>query len=211
MTQDLTNIEELRYPIGQFEWGKDYTEEEIQQLIETIEKFPARLKMLLLGFAENDLEMPYRDGGWNVRQIVHHVADSHINAYTRFKLALTEEKPTIKPYNEKSWAELIDSRTMPVSVSLNLLAAIHERWTTILKAMKEEHFRRELFHPQHLKMHSLVEMLAMYAWHSNHHYEHIQLVKKALPAVSKPPRKKAEPKKAAAKSVKTSRAAGKKK
>ena len=201
MTQEtaMYDIEQRRYPIGPFEWGKEYSEEDIQNMITAIEKFPARLKMLLLGMKDEHLDTRYREEGWTVRQVVHHIADSHMQAYIRFKLALTEDKPTIKPYNEKAWAEMIDSKTLPISVSLGILTGIHERWTTILRSMDSESFHRTFFHPEHMKMHSLYEILAMYAWHGNHHYEHINLVKKEMPAPAKAAKKKAEPKKAAVK------------
>jgi len=199
MTEESSAIEQRRYPVGPFEWGKEYSNEDIQKFIGTIEKFPARLKSLVQAMSDEQLDTQYREGGWNVRQVVHHVADSHMNAYIRFKLALTEDKPTIKPYNEKAWAELVDSKTLPISVSLGLLTGLHERWTTILKAMDDETFGRTFFHPEHMKMHNLVEILAMYAWHCDHHYEHINLVKKEFPEQAKPVKKKAEPKKAAAK------------
>ena len=201
MTQEtaIQDMELRRYPIGHFEWEKQYSQEETEQMIKTIDQFPARLKALLAGMKEEDLDKQYREGGWTVRQVVHHLADSHLNAYMRFKLALTEDKPTIKPYNEKAWAELIDCKTLPVSVSLGILSGIHARWTAILKAMDNESFNRTLFHPEHMKMHTLVEMLALYDWHCNHHYEHIQLVKKEMPAPAKAAKKKAEPAKAAAK------------
>lgn len=201
MTQDTASqqLEELKYPIGPFEWGKQYSQEEIDQMVNTIAQFPAKLKALLAGMSEQDLDTRYREEGWTVRQVVHHLADSHINAYTRFKLALTEDKPTIKPYNEKAWAELVDSRTLPVAVSLNILTGIHERWTVILKAMDAEMFSKPFFHPEHMNMHSLMELLGMYSWHCSHHYEHIQLVKKERPAPAKSPKKKAEPAKAGSK------------
>ncbi|MFI5136156.1 MAG: YfiT family bacillithiol transferase [Chitinophagales bacterium] len=199
MTEETLAIEQKRYPIGHFQWGQEYSEEDIQKMIETIENFPSRLKTLVSGIKEQYLDTPYRESGWTVRQVVHHVADSHMNAYIRFKLALTEDKPTIKPYNEKAWAELIDSKTLPVSVSLGILAGVHERWTTILKAMDEESYQRTFFHPENMKMHTLLEILAMYAWHCNHHYEHINLVKQQIPAPAKATKKKSEPKKAVVK------------
>lgn len=201
MTQETVSqdIERRRYPIGPFEWEKQYSPEEISQMIKTIESFPSRLKALLAGMKDEHLDKQYREGGWTVRQVVHHLADSHLNAYVRFKLVLTEDKPTIKPYNEKAWAELIDSKTLPVSISLGILSGIHARWTAILNVMDNESFNRTLFHPEHMKMHTLIEMLAMYTWHCNHHYEHIQLVKKEMPSPARAAKKKTEPAKAVAK------------
>jgi len=192
VTEGVTSIENQRYPIGQFEYGKTYSEEELQQAIKKLEEFPARLKKLVTGMKDEQLDTPYREGGWTVRQVIHHIADSHMNAYIRFKLALTEDKPTIKPYNEKAWAEMIDARTLAPSVSLSMLAAIHERWTTILKAMKPEDFNRSFFHPENMRFHELSELVAMYAWHSDHHYEHVSLVRKITPS-SSPKTRKAVP------------------
>jgi len=126
-------------------------------MIQTIEDFPSRLKKLVDQYGATNLDTPYREFGWTVRQVVHHVADSHMNAYIRFKLALTEDKPTIKPYNEKAWAEMIDSKTLPVDISLTLLTAIHKRWVTILRTMNEESFQRTFFHPEHMKLHQMFD------------------------------------------------------
>jgi hypothetical protein len=165
-----------RYPIGHFSFDDVISDEDMQRMIQTIEEFPSRLKNLISTYGEDQLGTPYREEGWTIRQVVHHVADSHMNAYIRFKLALTEDKPTIKPYNEKAWAEMIDSKELPVSVSLNLLDSLHKRWSHILRAMQPEDFQKTFFHPEHMKLHHLKEFLAMYAWHCNHHYAHIQLI-----------------------------------
>ena len=199
--QKTTVTSERRYPIGHFQYDDSHSEEAVQQWIQTIEEFPARLKKLVAQYNEHQLDTPYREGGWTIRQVVHHVADSHMNAYIRFKLALTEDKPTIKPYNEKAWAEMIDTKSLPVSISLSLLSALHERWTTILKAMKPEDFQRTFFHPEYMELHQLNEILAMYAWHCNHHYAHIQLIEplKAAPKAKKAVVKKSIPQKASKK------------
>ena len=185
--QDEMAFEKRRYPIGRFEFGQSYSESEIQKMIETIEAFPARLKKLVAGMKEAQLDTTYRNHGWTVRQVVHHVADSHINAYMRLKLGLTEDHPTIKPYNEKAWAELVDSKTLPIDASLKILEGIHHRWTKILRTMDAESFHRTFFHPEHMKMHTLIELTALYSWHCNHHYEHINLVKSEM--VAKPAKK----------------------
>jgi hypothetical protein len=199
--QETTVISDPRYPIGHFQFGGTLSDEEIQQSIQTIQEFPARLKKLVEKYSEQQLDTPYREDGWTIRQVVHHVADSHMNAYIRFKLALTEDKPTIKPYNQKAWAEMIDSKSLPVSVSISLLTALHERWTTILKAMDAEDFHRTFFHPEYTKFTELSEIVAMYAWHGNHHYAHIESIKpvKATPKAKKAIVKKSIPQKATAK------------
>ena len=206
--QETEKTLDPRYPIGPFHWGGTYSEDEIKEMIDRIEKFPSRLKMLVIGMTDEQLDRPYREGGWTARQVIHHIPDSHMNAYVRFKLALSEDKPTIKPYNEKAWAEMIDSRTLPPSVSLSLLSNIHERWSIILTAMKPEDFQRTLFHPEHMQMHTLSEMLAMYSWHGDHHYEHISLVKKMFPAARKAKEVSAQAK--SSKPAKKSAKAGKK-
>ncbi|GJM36424.1 MAG: putative metal-dependent hydrolase [Saprospiraceae bacterium] len=169
MSQDL---EALRYPIGRFRYQPG---ENISQRIETIRHIPARIKRLLASADDSLLDTPYRPEGWTIRQLVHHVADSHLNAYVRFKLALTEEVPTIKPYEEAAWAKLPDSR-LPIGVSLQLLESIHQRWSVILDNMKAEDFERKLFHPEQKKELSLDVMLSLYHWHSEHHFAHMQLV-----------------------------------
>ncbi len=151
-------------------------------MIQEIETFPARLIRLIKKYDPSRMDPSYRREGWTVRQIVHHLADAHLIAYTRFKLALTEKNPVIKSYNENAWAELIDAKTLPVSVSLRLLRAVHARWVTLLKAMNEENFRRCFYHPQRMKTHNLYELLAMYAWHGRHHYMHISMVSPARSA-----------------------------
>lgn len=176
-TAEFVEIEQLRYPIGQFEWGKEYTSEELQQFIKKLERFPQNLKKLVTGLTKDQLDTSYREGGWTIRQIVHHLFDSHMNAYTRFKLTLTEDTPTIKPYNEKLWAELEDSKTLDPEVSLMLIDQLHKRWTIILNNMTPEDFNLMFFHPEHGNVLALKEILAMYAWHCDHHYAHIQKAK----------------------------------
>ena len=143
---------------------------------------------------QQQLDTPYREGGWTVRQVIHHLFDSHSNAYTRFKLALTEDTPAIKPYNEKAWAELGDVKTTDPKVSVTLLVNLHKRWANLLKSMSAEDFNRRYFHPEHNHAFALKEILAMYAWHGDHHYEHINLVKKNFPVQSKRAKKTSEAK-----------------
>src|SRR5213076_2889217 len=138
---------DLRYPVGNFKWPERVSEEERENYFEKIEETPAKLRAAVKGLSESQLDTPYRDGGWTVRQVVHHVPDSHMNAYVRFKLALTESVPTIKPYAEDKWAELADSRSTPIETSLALLESLHSRWVLLLRSLKPEDFSRKLVHP----------------------------------------------------------------
>src|SRR6185503_3101319 len=137
-----------RFPIGKFHYAGPPSEAERQGFIADIANTPAALRAAVSGLSAQQLETPYRDGGWTVRQVVHHLPDSHINAYVRFKLALTESEPTIKPYDEALWAALADSRETPIAVSLALLGTLHERWAVVLRAMRSEDFARRLNHPE---------------------------------------------------------------
>jgi uncharacterized damage-inducible protein DinB len=140
--------------------------------IAEIDAAPAALRAAVAGLSEEQLATPYRPGGWTVRQVVHHLPDSHANAYVRFKLALTEDNPTIKPYLEARWAELPDNAGTPVEVSLGLLEALHRRWVVLLRGMGPEDFARPLTHPEKGRL-SLDQMLALYAWHGRHHVAHV--------------------------------------
>lgn len=169
--------EKLRYPIGKFKTPDSVSESDISSYIDIIEKLPERLIKEVKSLDESQLDTPYRDEGWTVRQVVHHVADSHMNAYIRFKLALTEDTPTIKPYLEARWAELADSKA-PVNLSLPIIEGVHKRWVIILRNMKSEDFEKKLFHPEHNKELILKNVAALYAWHCNHHLAHITELKK---------------------------------
>lgn len=162
---------DLRYPIGKVERKSSLTSQERRAAIDAMAAAPAALRAAVRGLSDAQLDTPYRDGGWTVRQLVHHVADSHLNAYTRVKLALTESNPTIKPYNEKEWAELPDS-TLPVNVSLDLLDRVHERLVHLLRATKDDAFARTLNHPENGPM-TLDALLSVYAWHGRHHTAHV--------------------------------------
>jgi len=162
-----------RYPVGKFNRPSSaLTPDERRELVDQIAATPARMREAVAGLSEEQLDTPYRDGGWTVRQVVHHVPDSHMNAYTRVKLALTEEQPTIKPYDEAAWAKLNDVRDTPIETSLVLLDTLHQRWDTILRAMTDTDFERTLLHPEHGVM-TLDALVAMYAWHGRHHVGHI--------------------------------------
>lgn len=161
-----------RYPIGKFQ-PKPYSEEQKNQWLNDIRYLPGLLENTVLNLDEAQLDTPYREGGWTVRQLVHHVADSHINAYCRFKLGLTESNPTIRTYDEKGWAELNDIKTVPINVSLTLLHALHQRWYQTIKDLTEEEFNRTVFHPERKVEMTLWHLLGMYAWHGLHHVSHI--------------------------------------
>ena len=161
-----------RYPIGQFRPPSVFTSEVRSALIEQVESTPKNLRAAVKGLSEDQLDSPYREGGWSVRQVVHHLPDSHMNAYVRFKLAITEDEPTIKPYQEALWAELPDARSGDIAPSLDLLAALHQRWVGFLRGLQESDYQRLLFHPEQGTV-SLDTMLALYAWHGRHHVAHI--------------------------------------
>lgn len=166
-------MEDLRFPIGKFDRSRvPNTPEERKKLIETLAEAPERLQQAVTGLNGKQLDTPYREGGWTVRQVIHHLADSDLNAYVRFKLALTEDNPTIKPFAEAAWADLADSRVTPVDVSLALLENLHARWVVLLRSMKAEDWERKLTHPEAGVM-SLDKMLGLYAWHGVHHEAHI--------------------------------------
>jgi hypothetical protein len=165
--------QDLRYPVGKFKYDGGASEQQRAQYIAEIADTPARLRAAIAGLGEEQLDTPYRPEGWSVRQVVHHVPDSHVNAYVRFKLALTEDTPTIKPYNEAAWAELPDSRHTPIETSLTLLDSVHARWVGLLRALKPADFKRGFMHPEQGKVMDLDRALAMYAWHGKHHVAHI--------------------------------------
>ncbi|MDZ4713258.1 MAG: putative metal-dependent hydrolase [bacterium] len=173
-------IEKLMYPIGRFKSPESITQDDLRTYISEIESLPADLRKLVADFSEEKLNTHYRKNGWSVKQVVHHIADSHMNAFIRFKAALTEDTPTIKPYYEDKWAELGDSKNTPVDVSLNLLDALHIKWVNLLRSMNEKDFTRTFFHPEHGIECPLNEIAAMYAWHGKHHYAHINELKKRM-------------------------------
>ena len=176
-------MSDLRYPIGNFEWTQPASEEQSAkdrvQYIEVLAKLPVQMRTALQGLSAEQLDTPYRPEGWTVRQVAHHVPESHMNAYIRFKLALTEDQPQIKPYNEAEWAKLPDNNITPVEVSLQLLAALHSRWVDVLQSMRPSDFGRTLYHPERGMM-TLDRMLAMYAWHSAHHLAHITSLRERM-------------------------------
>jgi hypothetical protein len=171
MIQPVIQLDSLRYPVGRFQAPTDNGLAERATYIETLRRLPERLKAAVAGLNDAQLDTQYRDGGWTVRQLVHHVADSHANAYVRIKLALTEDWPTIKPYEEAEWAKLGDSR-LPVVVSLDLLTALHTRWVALLESLAEADYDRGYVHPATGKQ-KLGEVIANYSWHSRHHTAHV--------------------------------------
>jgi len=166
-----------RYPIGKFEMPAAVTPARRQQAIEEIAAAPAKMRAAVKGLKDAQLDTPYREGGWTLRQVVHHVPDSHLNAYVRLKLALTEDKPTIKPYNEAAWAELADSKSTPIEVSQALLDTVHTRFVLLWRSLKPSDFARVLVHPEHGE-HTVDWLLFLYEWHGKHHTAHITELRK---------------------------------
>ncbi len=167
----MTSGHDPRYPIGQFSPSHPIASEGRTTQIEVLRRLPARLRDAVHGLDDTQLDTPYREGGWTVRQLVHHVADSHANAYIRFKLALTEHAPTIKPYDEGAWAALPDSR-LPVQVSLPIIEGLHARWVALIESMPDPAFGKVFNHPERGQQ-DLATTLALYAWHSRHHTAHV--------------------------------------
>jgi hypothetical protein len=165
--------EDLRFPVGPLDFETPVSEKDYPRLIEEIAATPANLRKAVAGLSPAQMATPYRDGGWTVTQVVHHLPESHMQAYARCKLALTEENPTIKPYDEAAWAKLPDVTLTPAEVSLTMLEALHTRWVNLLRSMTPEQFQRGFFHPEHGRVISLERMLSLYAWHGRHHVAHI--------------------------------------
>jgi hypothetical protein len=174
----MTDLEYLRYPIGRFiPPPAAALLSDRAAHIETLRLLPEQLKEAVIGLNDKQLDTPYREGGWTVRQLVHHIADSHANSYVRCKLALTEDWPTIKPYDEAAWANLADSRQLPVDVSLALVGGLHQRWVTLFKSLSKSDFEKGYVHPESGRQ-NLSHVLALYAWHSRHHLAHIANLRK---------------------------------
>ncbi|HEV2018003.1 MAG TPA: putative metal-dependent hydrolase [Gemmatimonadaceae bacterium] len=171
-------LADLRYPVGKFDWNAPINEAHYPRFIASIAETPAALRSAVAGLSRDQLETRYRPGGWTVKQVVHHVPDSHMNAYCRFKLALTEDEPTIKPYEEAKWAELPDSERVSIDVSLDLLDSLHQRWVALLRLMDNADFNRGFRHPERDGVLTLSQLLALYAWHGRHHVAHITSLRK---------------------------------
>jgi uncharacterized damage-inducible protein DinB len=162
---------DIKYPIGKFQFDGDITKSVTKDWINEIEEFPSLLRDAVKDLDNEQLDTPYRSGGWTLRQVIHHLADSHMNAYVRFKLALTEEKPVIKPYDETKWAELSDYK-LPIDISLSLLEALHKRWTNLLRSLSPADMEKTFIHPDSGEV-SVGKNIGIYAWHGRHHLAHI--------------------------------------
>jgi DinB superfamily len=167
----------LQYPVGKFNL-KEFPDKKTRKLlIQSLSDLPGKVKETVQSFDNNLLDVPYREGGWTARQVIHHLPDSHMNAFIRFKLTLTESTPVIRPYNQDEWAKLPDVKNTPVEVSISLLESIHKRWVVLLNSMEENDFRKKYIHPESGEV-SLAEVLALYEWHGRHHLAHITSVVK---------------------------------
>ncbi|MBK9096527.1 MAG: bacillithiol transferase BstA [bacterium] len=173
------NLEKLKYPIGRYQVEDSIDKTSIKNSIKEIEMLPQKLSEAVKGLSLSQLQTPYRPEGWTIQQVVHHIADSHMNSYIRFKLALTEDKPMIKPYDEKLWADLPDSKVVNIDVSLNLISSLHQRWTELLKQLTEKELNKEFLHPES-GLKKLNETVCHYAWHGNHHLAHITSLKERM-------------------------------
>lgn len=172
-------MHELSFPIGKYE-PQEFSERQLKEWINDIRYLPQKLEHAILNLDASQLETPYRPGGWTVQQLVHHVADSHMNAFIRFKLGLTEDNPTIKPYLQDEWVKLNDTVNMPVNISVTLLHALHARWTELLISISGDTWNRTVVHPEYNKTMTLWYLLGMYAWHSKHHTAHITALRERM-------------------------------
>ncbi|MFN8249791.1 MAG: putative metal-dependent hydrolase [Ferruginibacter sp.] len=164
--------EDLRYPIGKY-IEQPFSEDILQEWLLDIETLPQQIEYAVVNLDEAQLDTPYREGGWTVKQLVHHVADSHMNAYIRFKLGLTEDNPMIKAYDENEWAKMADTQIIPINISITLLYALHCRWSAVLSSISVDQWNRKVYHSEHKREMTLWFLLGMYAWHSRHHTAHI--------------------------------------
>lgn len=178
--QEEASLEALRYPIGPYVKPLAFDAEALPSYISALEALPRWLDVIIENLDAHQLDTPYRPGGWTMVQTIHHLADSHMNAFMRLKLALTEDTPTIKPYNEALWAETPEVADVPVNVSITLLHALHRRWVALLQALKPEDWHRSYYHPEQKREFPLWDMTAMYAWHSRHHMEHLRRLKERM-------------------------------
>lgn len=167
-------LEQLRYPIGHYQIPNPITQEHLDEWIAVLENLPQRLAEMVIPLSEDQLETPYRPEGWTVRQLVHHIADSHHHSYIRFKWALTEDNPLIKPYDEKAWTALFDSKSAPIQMSLDHLKVVHAKLVYLLKGLSEEELQRKFTHPDGNEETTLKENIGRYAWHGSHHFAHIK-------------------------------------
>ena len=168
-----------RYPVGKFHYDGPPNEEQKRVFLDEIAQTPVKLRLAVEGLSDEQLDTPYRPGGWSIRQVVHHVPDSHMNSYVRFKLALTEDEPTIKTYAEDRWAELSDSKATPIEVSLTFLESLHDRWVRLLRSLSAQDWKKTFRHPDLGPM-TLEKTLSLYAWHGRHHVAHITELRKQM-------------------------------
>ena len=176
---ETTELEKLRYPTGKFSFNANADEQEIAKQISEIENLPSEISGAVKGLNDSQLDTTYRDGGWTVRQVVHHLADSHMNAFMRVKLALTENKPTIKPYDENEWAKLDDMK-LPVESSLSILYSLHVRWVYLLKKISLNDLNKTVYHPESKREMSVKFLIGLYSWHGKHHTAHITELRKRM-------------------------------
>ena len=170
-------LEKLMFPIGDFNRPDAISNEHVSTWIKTIAAFPEQLRTEVSSLTEHQLDTTYRPGGWSIRQVVHHCADSHLNSFIRIKLALTEDTPTVKPYFEDKWAELPDGKSMDVEASLKIIEGLHARWVFLLNSLTSHELNRSFFHPEHYKTIQIDEIVGFYAWHCQHHLAHIRIAK----------------------------------
>ena len=175
---NTSELYKLQYPIGQFDCPSQISHSNVKDWISILEYFPQRLESLVINLSDKQLDTRYREGGWTVRQVIHHLADSHHHSYIRFKWALTEDKPTIKFYYEQDWAELADAKYAPIALSLEHLKAVHAKLVYLLRSLSEVDLNKSFIHPEHNEEVVLKRNVGIYAWHSNHHYAHIENVMK---------------------------------
>lgn len=165
----------LKYPVGKYDHTSSIELNQVEELIEIIDDFSEDLTELVIDLEDEDLDKTYREGGWTIRQVISHCADSHANAFMRFKLALTEENPTIKPYHQNGWAGLPDADEAPVELSLLMIDGVHGRWVWLMDSMDEEDWNKTYYHPEQDRTSRLIDVLGLYAWHCRHHLEHIKM------------------------------------
>jgi len=168
------NLEKLKFPIGKFQKPDSVSENDIKTWIDVIENFPVKISHLTKNLSAQELNWAYRPDGWSIKQVVHHCADSHINSFVRFKLALTEDTPTIKPYEEALWAELADGNSDNILPSIQIIEGVHSRWALLLKSFGEKELKKKFIHPANNKTYCLDEIIGLYAWHCDHHLAHIE-------------------------------------
>lgn len=171
--------DDLRYPTGKY-FPQPFSEEQKTNWLRDLKQLPQELEYAIQNLDEAQLQTPYREGGWTVHQLVHHIADSHMNAYQRMKLALTEDNPTIKTYQEKEWVKLRDAEILPINISVTLLHALHLRWVTAIENLSQQEWEKNVFHPDHKKEMSVWFLLGMYAWHCKHHVRHITALREKM-------------------------------